>query len=75
MGLLGGRQGQGELDGVWVQGLKEFAGEGIGKKFEAPAALMIISAQLILSGTQLIQNQTKNQTAKCKELKSKRVKN
>jgi hypothetical protein len=51
-------------------GLKEFAGEGIGKKYEVPAAPMIISAQFILSGTQLIQIQTEKQTAKCKELKS-----
>jgi hypothetical protein len=51
-------------------GLEEFAAKGIGKKFEAPAAPMIISAQFILSGTQLIQIQTENQTAKCKELKS-----
>jgi hypothetical protein len=58
MGLLGGRQGLGELDGVWVQGLGEFAAEGIGKKFDAPAAPMIISAHLMFSSTQLLQNQT-----------------
>jgi hypothetical protein len=56
-------------------GLEEFAGEGVGKKFEAPAAQMITSAPSILSSTQLFENKTKNQTAKCKELKSKSVKN
>jgi hypothetical protein len=56
--------------GPWVQGIEEFAGEGFGKKFGAPAAPMIISAPSILSSTQLLENQTKNQTAKCKELKS-----
>jgi hypothetical protein len=41
----------------WVEvvGLEEFAGEGVGKKIEAPAAPMITSAPLISSSTRLIQ--------------------
>jgi hypothetical protein len=50
-----------------VVGLGEFAGDGVGKKFEAP---MITSAQLTSSGTQLFENQIENQTAKRKVLKS-----
>jgi hypothetical protein len=37
------------------QRLKEFAGEGVGKKIEAPAALLITSAPPISSGTRLFQ--------------------
>jgi hypothetical protein len=45
--------------GPWVQGIEEFAGEGIGKKFEAPAAPMITSVPSILSSTQLFKNKPK----------------
>jgi hypothetical protein len=49
---------------------------GLVKKFEAPAAPMITSALLLSSGSQLFKKyQTENQTAKCKELKSKSVNN
>jgi hypothetical protein len=54
---------------LWVEGLEKLAAEGIGKKFEAPAVLMITSASSKLSGTQLFVNQTENQTAKCKDKK------
>jgi hypothetical protein len=49
--------------------------KGMKKKFRAPAAPVITWALLKLPGTKLYQNQTESQAVKCKELKSKSVKN